>query len=99
MYLLLERAAMQPARCWERSAQIYWPPTVAVSVIASESPACVFQRRAGSKSKASGLYREYNQGGVAGKRVGCLTDFLKSPTLLSSLVHSACIAGIISPER
>ena len=78
MYLLLERVAMQPARCWERSAQIYWPPTVAVSVIASESPACVFQRGAGSKSKASGLYREYNQGGVAGKRVGCLADFFKS---------------------
>ena len=44
MYLLLERVAMQPARCWERSAQIYWPPTVAVSAIASESPACVFHR-------------------------------------------------------
>ena len=53
MYLLLERVAMQPARCWERSAQIYWPPTVAVSVIASESPACVFQRRAGSGQGAN----------------------------------------------
>lgn len=49
MYLLLERVAMQPARCWERSAQIYWPPTVAVSVIASESPACVFPRRGREK--------------------------------------------------
>lgn len=73
MYLLLERVAMQPARCWERSAQIYWPPTVAVSVIASESPACVFPRRGREKivKRAS-----MNQGEASGKRVGCLTDFL-----------------------
>jgi len=65
VYLLLERVAMQPARCWERSAQIYWPPTVAVSVIASESPACVFQRRQGANRKRAAsvnIIREASQG-------------------------------------
>ena len=76
MYLLLERVAMQPARCWERSAQIYWPPTVAVSVIASESPACVFPRRGREKIVSELSFYEYNQGEASGKRVGCLTDFL-----------------------
>ena len=37
MHLLLERVAMQPVRCWERSAQIYWPPTVAASASANAS--------------------------------------------------------------
>ena len=47
MHLLLERVAMQPVRCWERSAQIYWPTTVAASASAnaSESPASFEQKK------------------------------------------------------
>ena len=48
MHLLLERVAMQPVRCWERSAQIYWPPTTvaaSASANASVSPASFEQKK------------------------------------------------------